>query len=170
MKELLQNKLAIPLIALAIVGGGAAYTISHSGSSTIFAQTPTAQQAQPQTTAADKPENAADKADVAGADNKQDPSYTSSIKTQDTQEVNDATESQQLASLAKISSDQAKTAAEKSAGGTASSVKLENENGNVVYAVTVGSKDVKVDAGNGAILQTDTTDSGETPNQTEGAN
>lgn len=142
MKEILQNKLAIPLLALAIVGvGGSAYTLSHVGPMTVSAQT---------TTAADKP-------DVAG--DQKDPSYTSSIRVNDTQEVSDSTEAKQLASLAKISEGQAKAAAEKGAGGTASSVELENENGNVVYAVTVGNKEVKVDAGNGAILHTETADS-----------
>lgn len=60
-----------------------------------------------------------------------------------------------FSSLAKISSDQAKAAVEKSASGSASSVKLEEENGNVVYAATVGTKEVKVDAGNGKVLHTE---------------
>lgn len=174
MKDKLQRKLAIPLLALAIVGvGGSVYTLNHAGTMTAQAQSPAVsqpvtQQVQPQNTVSDKPETAADKPD-AGKDT-QSPSYTSSIKTQDTQEVSDTIEAKQLASLAKISEAEAKAAAEKSAGGTASSIKLENENGNVVYGVTVGTKEVKVDAGNGAILQTETADSGEKPGQPEGAN
>ncbi len=160
MKDKLQKKLAIPLALLAVVGlGGTAYTLSHVG--------PTTASAQSQTAAVDKPENAADKPDVAG-DNTQDPKFTSSIKASESAtEVDDATEAKQLAPLAKISEAQAKAAAEKSAGGTATSVKLESENGNVVYAVTVGTKEVKVDAGNGAILHTEAADSGEKPGQPE---
>jgi hypothetical protein len=66
----------------------------------------------------------------------------------------DAKENQQssrLQSLAKITPQQAKAAAE---GGTASSVKLENEDGNVVYSVAIGQQEVSVDAGNGKILNT----------------
>ncbi len=45
--------------------------------------------------------------------------------------------------------------AEASAKGTASSVKLETENGSLVYAVVMGQNEVKVDAGNGRVLYTD---------------
>jgi uncharacterized membrane protein YkoI len=64
-------------------------------------------------------------------------------------------ESAKLQSLAKISPQQAKQSAEKAIGGQASRVKLENEDGNLVYSVIIGEKDVKVDAGNGKILYTD---------------
>lgn len=78
-------------------------------------------------------------------------------------ETNDSAEEQQedakLQSLAKISATQAKQAAETSVGGTASSVKLENENGSLLYAVVIGNQEVKVDAGNGKVLYT------ENPNQ-----
>lgn len=152
MKEIAQKKLAIPLLALALVGiGGSVYTLSHSGPLTAHAQSNTAanqQQASP---------------DKGGADdNKQEPNYTSSIRVSESnQEMDGATEAKQLASLAKISPDQAKAVAEQSAGGTASSVKLEEENGNLVYAVTVGTKEVKVDAGNGKVLHTETAEAGE---------
>lgn len=160
MKEKAQNKLVVPLLALAIVGVvGSAYTLSNTQPTTAHAQST----AQAQTTAAvDKPESGSDKQDTAG---EQKPTYTSSIRVpENKQEMDDATEVKQLASLAKITSDQAKAAAEKSAGGTSTSVKLEEDNGNVVYAVTIGSNEVKVDAGNGTILHTETAeakDSGE---------
>ena len=74
-------------------------------------------------------------------------------------EINDDVEEQQesanLQSLAKISPQQAQQAAEKAIGGQASQVELENEDGNLVYSVIIGQKDVKVDAGNGKILYTD---------------
>ena len=106
------------------------------------------------------------------ADNsKQEPSFTSSIRTHAEakgQEVDDVTETKQLASLVKISSDQAKTAAEAQVGGKATSIKLESDDGNVVYAVTVGTKEVKVDAGNGKILSTETAEAGDS-NETGGS-
>jgi uncharacterized membrane protein YkoI len=74
-------------------------------------------------------------------------------------EINDDAEEQKesanLQSLAKISPQQAQQAAEKVIGGKASQVELENEDGNLVYSVIIGQKDVKVDAGNGKILYTD---------------
>jgi uncharacterized membrane protein YkoI len=85
--------------------------------------------------------------------NEQYPNYTGSIKVPE-----NATD-QQLAALATISSDQAKASALKDptvAGGTVTSVSLDNENGNLVYSVEVAkgstSYDVKVDAGTGSIL------------------
>lgn len=85
--------------------------------------------------------------------NEQYPNYTGSIKVPE-----NATD-QQLTTLATISSDQAKAAALKDptvAGGTVTSVSLDNENGNLVYSVEIvkgsTSYDVKVDAGTGSIL------------------
>lgn len=145
----------VPLAALALVAlGGVTAGISKMSPTVANAQSPatTVQQV------AEKPDTGTEVAD----NNKQESTYTSSIRIPDTgQEMDEGTEAKQLASAAKISSDQAKAAAEKSAGGSASSVKLEDENGNVVYAVTVGTKEVKVDAGNGNILATETAEAGE---------
>ncbi len=69
--------------------------------------------------------------------------------------ANEEQEDAKLQSLAKITAKQAKQAAETSVGGQASNVKLENENGNLVYAVVIGKKEVKVDAGNGKVLYTE---------------
>lgn len=58
--------------------------------------------------------------------------------------------------LARITADQARNAALTAVPGTAMSVELENEDGNLVYGVSVktsaGERDVKVDAGNGKVL------------------
>ncbi|MBW4622330.1 MAG: PepSY domain-containing protein [Cyanosarcina radialis HA8281-LM2] len=64
-------------------------------------------------------------------------------------------ESAKLRTLAKITPQQAQQAAEAAKGGRASSVKLENEDGNLVYAVVIGEQEVKVDAGNGRVLYTE---------------
>ncbi len=68
-------------------------------------------------------------------------------------ETNDDGQQQdsQLQSLAKITRQQAQRAAESTQMSRlrASSIKLENENGNLVYAMVLGQKEVKVDAGNG---------------------
>ena len=61
-----------------------------------------------------------------------------------------------LQSLARITVEQAKTAALTAVPGTVSRAGIENEDGNLVYGVRVrtaaGVQDVKVDAGNGKVL------------------
>jgi uncharacterized membrane protein YkoI len=64
----------------------------------------------------------------------------------------DAQEAAKLQPLAKITAQQAQQTVEASIGGKAKSVKLENEDGNLVYTVEIGQQDVKVDAGNGKVL------------------
>lgn len=54
-----------------------------------------------------------------------------------------------------VGSDQAKQTAEKAAGGTATAVELEDEDGVSVYNVQVGDKELKIDAGNGNVLKTE---------------
>ncbi len=71
-------------------------------------------------------------------------------------DVKEQQESQTLQSLAKITPQQAQQAAEASVKGTANRVKLENEDGNLVYVVAIGRNEVTVDAGNGHVLYTDT--------------
>ncbi len=70
-------------------------------------------------------------------------------------DVKEQQESVKLQKLAKITPQQAQQAAEVAQGGKASNVKLENENGSVVYAVVIGNTEVKVDAGNGRVLYTE---------------
>jgi uncharacterized membrane protein YkoI len=67
-------------------------------------------------------------------------------------EANEQKESLKLKALAKITPQQAQKAAETSQGGKSSHVTLENENGNLVYSVVIGQKEVKVDAGNSHVL------------------
>jgi uncharacterized membrane protein YkoI len=71
------------------------------------------------------------------------------------EEANEQQESLKLKALAKITPQKAQKAAEASQGGKSSRVKLENEDGNLVYAVIFGQKEVKVDAGNGRVLYTE---------------
>ena len=71
--------------------------------------------------------------------------------------INEANEGAKLQSLAKVSASQAQQVAETAQGNKASSVQLENEDGNLVYAINIGQNEVKVDAGNGRILYTDNT-------------
>ena len=70
--------------------------------------------------------------------------------------TDEASEIAKLQPLAKISASQAQQTAEAAQGNKASNVQLENEDGNLVYAVNIGQNEVKVDAGNGKILYTDT--------------
>lgn len=133
-----------------LIGGNKGILQAH-------AQAPSATQVATQKADAETADNTNTQADTS----EQKPSYTSSIKVVDTTEQDEKTEAAKLASLAKITSDQAKAAAEKNIGGAASSVKLESENGNVVYVVTIGTKEVKVDAGNGNVLHTATAEAGD---------
>ena len=85
-----------------------------------------------------------------GADSA-NPAYTSSVRTADTENEHN------LTGLATVTPDQAKQAASTATGGSAQQPQLENENGNVVYSVSVTTPDgrqldVKVDAGNAAVL------------------
>jgi uncharacterized membrane protein YkoI len=66
--------------------------------------------------------------------------------------IADQKESTKLQPLAKISSRQAQQAAESAQGGQAKAVKLENEDGNLVYSVEIGNQEVTIDAGNGKVL------------------
>jgi uncharacterized membrane protein YkoI len=77
----------------------------------------------------------------------------------DAHEISETQEAAQLTNLAKITEEEAKTAAIRKIGVTVNKVELENENGNVVYSVemTKNNKetDVKIDAGNGKVLKID---------------
>jgi uncharacterized membrane protein YkoI len=68
------------------------------------------------------------------------------------EQTNDQSEAAKLAPLAKITTQQAQKFAEAAQGRKSGSVKLENEDGNLVYAVAIGQKEVMVDAGNGRVL------------------
>jgi uncharacterized membrane protein YkoI len=70
-------------------------------------------------------------------------------------DTQDPQESARLQALAKITPEQAQKAAEATMGKPADKVEIENDGGDLVYAVSFGQQDVKVDAGNGAILYTD---------------
>lgn len=100
----------------------------------------------------DKTEAATDGAETA------DNSYTASI-TAPTGSGNETDENATLAPLAKITPAEATKAALAAVPGTAGAAALENENGYVVYGITVttpkGNVDVKVDAGNGKVLAQD---------------
>lgn len=96
----------------------------------------------------------------AGSDQQdQQPSYASSIQVPQNQPgQNEHDEAAALQSQAKITADQAKTAAlAQFPGATVHAVALENENGSLVYSVQLTdaagkAQDVKVDAGNARVL------------------
>ena len=96
--------------------------------------------------------------DQAGA-NDQSPKLNGSITVTQTATdgQSETAEAAALAPLAKITVDQAKTAAlAANANTTVTSASLEDENGTLIYSVVLSNgSDVKMDAGNGAILQTD---------------
>jgi uncharacterized membrane protein YkoI len=94
----------------------------------------------------------------------QDSTINGSIKVTDTNTddtvkdtaQSEAAEAAKYTSMAKISEADAMKAAVAKVGGTATKATLGNENGSLVYEVTVGTQDVKVDAGNGKVLSVDT--------------
>ncbi|MBZ9715416.1 PepSY domain-containing protein [Deinococcus multiflagellatus] len=73
-------------------------------------------------------------------------------------EIPDAQEDAQVRALAKITPQQATQAAQAAVPGAASSVKLEDEDGSLVYAVVIGQTEVMVDAGNGQVLHQEAED------------
>ncbi|GEM_PF-3385913 len=96
------------------------------------------------------------------------PSYTGSITVpQDLSGQTEVEEAAKLASLARISADQARAAALAGfPGATVQNVELGNENGTLIFSVQLVDKggqaqDVKVDAGNGAVLQVEPVGAGE---------
>lgn len=106
--------------------------------------------------------DSAEASDPPGTDSGPDehsPSYSSSISVDQaaTDGMSEADEAAALAGQAKISIDEAKTAAlAANPGTTVIKAELDNENGALVYSVELSNgSDVKVDAGNGAILHTD---------------
>jgi uncharacterized membrane protein YkoI len=138
-----KRKLATAGVLAAVLIGGGASVAAAAGSPTA---TPTA------TVTA---------ADTAGAN---DPGYTGSVPApadnrpdgQDTA-GGDSQEAAALQSLATVTPSQAESAALAAVPGTVQKTQLENENGSVVYGVEVKDAsgtvtDVKVDAGNGNVL------------------
>lgn len=74
-------------------------------------------------------------------------------ETADTDESQDAVATGTPA----ITADQAQAAAEASlSNGSASAVELDDENGQLVYSVQIGTSDVKIDAMTGAVVGTET--------------
>jgi len=148
----MKNKKTLSMLALGLLLGGGAI-----GAAQVFAQNqPTSnnpgvvQQAQTQ-----------EIADQTNANSAVEPS-------EDKNSVSEQAEDKNLANLAKISAIEAQKIAETKVGGTASKTELENENGQPVYAVTIGTQEVKVDAVNGSVLRTESADDkSETADKTE---
>ena len=78
--------------------------------------------------------------------------------SEDKNSVSEQAEDKNLSGLAKISASEAQKIAETKVSGTASKTELENENGQPVYAVTIGTQEVKVDAISGSVLRTESAD------------
>ena len=99
----------------------------------------------------------------AHAANTNSPSYQSSITVGDSGDGERA-EAARYMELAKIDAGKAMAAAQARVPGEVLSAALDNENGNLVYSVVImptaggPAQDVKVDAGNGAVLHIDADD------------
>ncbi len=93
----------------------------------------------------------------------QDPMLNGSVQAPDDESTSEADEQAQLAQLDGLISEQDAIDAAVAAGGTSTSAELENENGSVIWEVEVTADDgtveeVKVDAGNGDILDREADD------------
>jgi len=151
------TKLILTAVAIGTLGlGGLAKLVNAAQKQSPVAVIPTAQvseksdgdgEANPATEA---PENASKSQLQANKPTQKAEASDGDGETND--DVKEQQESQKLQSLAKITSQQAQQAAEASAKGVASNVKLESENGNLIYAVEIGQNEVIVDAGNGKVL------------------
>lgn len=99
----------------------------------------------------------------AHAANTNNPSYQSSITVGDSGD-GERGEAARYMELAKIDAGKAMAAAQARVPGEVLSAALDNENGNLVYSVVITptaggpAQDVKVDAGNGAVLHIDADD------------
>ncbi len=85
------------------------------------------------------------------------------------------TNESQLARLAKISADRARSAALEAVGGNVRSTTLDDEDGCLVYSVETNGKDgklhdVKVDAGNGHVVSTQIESKADTERENAGEN
>jgi uncharacterized membrane protein YkoI len=103
----------------------------------------------------------------------QEPSYESSITAPQDEGLSEADQAAALEALATITPAQARDAALAAVPGTAGSVELDNENGAVVYSVEITDSsgsiiDVKVDAGDGTILNQQASHSDEASDQPDG--
>ncbi|MCB8919998.1 MAG: PepSY domain-containing protein [Ardenticatenaceae bacterium] len=109
-------------------------------------------------------------------DTAQEPFYTGSIPMDEAQTdgMSEADESAALQGQAIVSADEAKAAAEAAnPGANTVKVELDNENGMLVYSVALDNGlDVKIDAGNAAILHTEQAgdDAAEEDNEANEAN
>jgi len=169
LTSLFERRLFLGVAVLALLGlAGAAVTITSRGASAGNDNPACATQDE----ADDADESASEEADTdsiedecgpqdeAGdstegdADDVQDPQLTGSIRVDESQYtgLSETEESAALASLATITPEQAIAAAQAEVPGDSQKVELDNENGSLVYSVEIGGKDVKVDAGTGAVL------------------
>ena len=134
------------LIGSGILGVLLVTVLIGSLAATAFAQTPSLPQTQAEGQADTGPDEQA-------------PSYDSAIRVDGTQYggLSEADEAAALAGMATITPEQATAAAlQAHPGTTALKVELDNENGALVYSVELDNGlDVKVDAGDGAVLYVD---------------
>jgi uncharacterized membrane protein YkoI len=112
----------------------------------------------PDTDAIDEQSGPQDEANDKDTADVQEPQLNGSIAVPEAQYegLSEADEASALAPLAKITPDDASAAAQAEVPGQVQKVELDNENGSLVYSVEIGGKDVKVDAGTGAVLLVET--------------
>jgi len=98
--------------------------------------------------------------------NVQEPNYVGSIKVTDSNAKDEASEASALQGLAKVAQADAEASALAKVPGTVLKTSLDNENGYLVYSVTIKDaagkmSDVKIDAGTGLVLTVEASDGAE---------
>jgi uncharacterized membrane protein YkoI len=150
------KKFLATAVVLSVIGGGAVGVVAAAQSQQPAAVVPTAAV---ESTAPDKEiPDAAEPAELKDASEPADKADKA-----ETPEAVDPNEQAKLQKAATITQDQASAAALASVKGTVKSVELEDENGTVVYGVSVlgadgKGYDVKVDAATGKVLKSEADD------------
>lgn len=137
MKNSVKTALAIGLVTTLGAGGAALMANAEGNSPT---STRIAQSADSETN--EGPENGVENEANEGPEN-------------GSEDANEAQEMAQYQSLAKITPEQAQQTAEADQSSTATKVKLDEEDGSLVYKVEFTNAEVLVDAGDGKILKTE---------------
>jgi len=153
----------VALVAVMALAGAAVTLTARLTSAGGPTPTPPVQASGQQDEADDASESATEGSDTDAVEEQSGDQNEADSQSQ----ADDAAEQQQSGALddgkdllpqAGIPLDQAIAAAQSVASGPVGEVDLEHYQGNLVFNVDIGDKDVKVDAGNGAILSADADD------------
>jgi uncharacterized membrane protein YkoI len=158
MKKLKANMkwITAALVAVMIAGAGVALTAAMAQGKRHKHENKQEEKAK-YTSSVQVPDDKNEREEAESAEENEADESKEGNKGEEAEDKAEGGESERLKSLARITPEQASAAALAQVPGTVKKVELENENGNVVYGVEIktanGESDVKVDAGDGRVLQ-----------------